>query len=55
MKTSVLLFRNDYGWRITPFKDTNVITKVFLSLREAKDYIQSNNFTAFRAYHHSDF
>ena len=53
MKTTVLLFRNDLGWHISTFKDY-IVTKVFASLKEAKDYIEDNNYTALRAYHHGD-
>jgi hypothetical protein len=53
MKTTVLLFRNELGWHISPFKKY-ISTKVFGSLREAKNWIDDNNYIAFRAYNLED-
>lgn len=54
MKTPVLLFRNEYGWHISAFKDYSVPTKFFCTLHEAKTYAEDMKYSIFRAYYHSD-
>jgi len=49
MKTTVLLFRNENGWHVSPFKKY-ISTKVFRTLREARKWIDDNDYSAFRAY-----